>query len=182
VPRAFGEKRWLLRSKALKLKRAAWTVAGGVTGAAALFFSTVVGLIQWSIGLPSGWLTFALTLALTPLLVSIFAFSRAKHASKQSASALERAEATVAQEVLRAGGPEVDAAELARKLRVPLARAEELLALAQVEKFLTEPPEDAVRAPPEPADAKWRVEPTAENAVADELGDPPVEREQRRTR
>jgi hypothetical protein len=61
----------------------------------------------------------------------------------------------------------VDAAELARKLRVPLARAEELLALAQVEKFLTEPME-AVPEYSAPG-AKVRVDP---GSAATDLDDP----------
>ena len=175
VARAFGEKRWLLRSKALKLKRTAWTVAAGVTGAASLFFGTVVGLVQWSIGLPSGWLEFAVGLAAMPLLVALFAFSRASRAGKQSADALEKAQATVAQEVLRAGGPDVDATELSRKLRIPVTRAEELLAMAQVEKFLTEEPAPA----PGP---RVRVDPTAENPAADDAFDDQHVEPGRRTR
>lgn len=174
VPRAFGEKRWLLRSKALKLKRAAWTVAGGITAASTVFFAAVVGLIQLTIGLPPEWLGSLLGLSLLPMLVSLFAFGRAKHAGKLSANALEKAQATVAQEVLRAGGPEVDASELARKLRVPVARAEELLALAQVEKFLTEPMEAV-------PDQRIRVEPSTEEPGLDADTEEPNLQRGRRT-
>jgi hypothetical protein len=139
LARAGGEKSALLASKKARLRQAAWGAAGGVAALVGAFSAIVTSLLALFIDYGPVSLAFAVTSALVPFGFSFFAFRRSRRSANAAREALEQAHVTVAQEVLRASGPAADANELARRLRVSIPRAEELLALAQVERFLTEP-------------------------------------------
>jgi hypothetical protein len=136
APAVLAEKQLLLKSKSLRLKRAAWGAAGGISAAIGVFAGLVTAILAGFIGLGRAPLAFAVAAVLLPLLFSVVAFRRARRATVAADESLEMAQVAVA---LRASAPGADANDLAKKLHVPLARAEELLALAQVERFLAEP-------------------------------------------
>jgi hypothetical protein len=158
--REYQEKPFLVRARELRKKRAAWGVAAGVATAFGAFALVVAGVLALIIHLSAAGGELAAALVLGPLLFATFGFARVKTASTAVRAALGEAELVVTEEIARSRRATVDAAELSAILHVPLARAEELAARAQVEGFLggeERPPADRVRVDPgdvsEPSDA-----------------------------
>lgn len=138
IVRPGAEKPLLERARQLRTRRATWGVAAGVSagiGLVALLVSSVVTLTL-HLGENGGEVAAALVLA--PLLFSFFGFSRVRMASHAVRAALESAELVVVGEIARARGGTIEPAELAAILHVPVTRAEELSAEAQVERLLTQ--------------------------------------------
>jgi len=144
VQRRGSEKPLLEQAKALRLKRAALAVVGAVLlllGAVTLCFTTVAALVFGALGVKS--LVFLIGAAL-PLLFSFAAFIASRRTNGAIAAAMADAELAVAKELIasRAAG---DAVQLARLMRLPAGRAEELFGRAEVERFLSTGDEPAPR-------------------------------------
>jgi hypothetical protein len=156
VARKGGEKPMLERAKQLRTRRATWGAAAGVATAAGLVALVVSGVLALVVHLGENGGEIAAAAVLGPLLFAAFGFARVKQTSAAVRAALDEAELTVVGEIAQARGGSVDTAELASMLHVPISRAEELSARAQVEGFLsrTEPlPPVRVRVDPgEPPD------------------------------
>jgi hypothetical protein len=141
MARRGGEKPFLERAKRLRTRRATWGVAAGVATAAGLVALVVSGVLALVVHLGGNGGEIAAALVLGPLLFAAFGFARVKQTSAAVRGALDEAELTVVGEIAQARGGSVDTAELSSMLHVPIRRAEELSARAQVEGFLssTEP-------------------------------------------
>lgn len=137
IERPRREKALLESAKGNRLRRAAWGVVGSLALAlagAVLAIGAVASLV-----FDFGATTHAVfgSLVLTPLIFSVVGFSKSRSAGRKARGDLDAAQRVVAKELVsaRAG---VDANELATLLRVPLSRAEELVAEAQVDRMLEE--------------------------------------------
>jgi len=151
VPRPGNEKALLENAKGNRLRRAAWGVAAALCLALAGAV-LAIGAIS-SLFFDYGVTTHAVfgSLVLTPLIFSAIGFWRSRRAGRLAREALEAAQVVVAKELIASRGG-LEASELATLLRVPLPRAEELVAAAQVDRMLEEG--DRFRVPEVASDAE----------------------------
>jgi hypothetical protein len=136
VQRRGSEKPLLEQAKALRLRRAALAVLGGVLlllGLVTLTFTSIAALAFGALGFRS--LIFVMGAA-APLLLSAVAFLGSRRTNGAIASAMAEAELVVAKELIQSRAA-TDATALARLLRLPPGRAEELFGRAEVERLLS---------------------------------------------
>jgi hypothetical protein len=135
VRRPHNEKRLLERAKQSRLRRAAWGVVASLAmafGGAVLVLGAVAALL-FDFGVTAQALYGALVV--TTLVVSGAGFWKSRRAGRDANAALEAAQVVVANEIISERGA-IEASELAALLRVPVPRAEELIATAQVDRML----------------------------------------------
>jgi hypothetical protein len=141
IARPGGERRWLEQAKALRLRRAGWTIAASTAIVVIATALVVGGLLQFLVHFGDVGRTVWGTLVLVPALFAALAYRNAARASDAAKSALGEAEVVIAEELVKAHGP-IEAPALAASLGVPLERAETLLGRAQIDRML-EPEEPA---------------------------------------
>jgi hypothetical protein len=127
-----------LLATAQKARRrgAAWRVGAGlVAGFGAL--SVAVALIVWLVASPGLLGTLGMLVMLSaPIVLALLAWRRAGAERRATEHALDQAWALVAADVLASRGAELNAAELARILRIDEANAELLLGQLNVNDFV----------------------------------------------
>jgi len=130
------ERPLLEEANAQRLRRAAWGVIASLSMAfgGAVLAIGALGSFFFHFG-PFAVAAYG-SLVLTLLFVSAIGYWRSRRASRNARAALEAAQVIVTEELAEARGQRLDADELASLLRVPLARAEELLATAQIDRML----------------------------------------------
>ncbi len=135
VANAGREKPHLVRAKALLSQRATWNVVTAVASFATLASVATVALfgLLAHFGPVAGVVSTIFVTA--PLALAAYAFFRTRRVVGALRAAMEDAEVALTQELLRVRGA-LDGAEIARSLAVSVAHAEELLARAQVDRFL----------------------------------------------
>jgi hypothetical protein len=136
VVRSGREIKLLSSAQAARRRGSAWRVGAGlVAGFAALSFA--VSLVVWLIASPGLLGTLGLLVMLAvPVVLALLARRRAGAESRAQEHALDQAWALVAGDVLASRGGELNAAELARILRIDEARAELLLGQLNVNDFV----------------------------------------------
>lgn len=136
VVRSGREIKLLSSAQRARRRAAAWRVGAGlVAGFAALSFA--VSLVVWLIASPGVLGTLGLLIMLVvPVVLALLARRRAAGEGRSQEQALDQAWALVAGDVLASRGGELNAAELARILRVDEARAELLLGQLNVNDFV----------------------------------------------
>lgn len=136
VVRSGREIKLLSSAQQARRRSAAWRVGAGlVAGFAAL--SLAVSLVVWLIASPGvlGALGLLVMLAV-PVVLALLARRRAGAEARVQEHALDQAWALVAGDVLASRGGELNAADLARVLRIDEARAELLLGQLNVNDFV----------------------------------------------
>lgn len=136
VVRSGREIKLLSSAQQARRRGAAWRVGAGlVAGFAALSFA--VSLVVWLIASPGVLGTLGLLVMLSvPVVLALMARRRAGAEGRALEHALDQAWALVAADVLASRSGELNAAELARILRVDEARAELLLGQLNVNDFI----------------------------------------------
>jgi hypothetical protein len=117
--------------------RASLFRAGGAVLFASFGLSLLVTLFVLSVASPGLFGTFAALAACSvPLILASYAWRKGGKARAAAKDALDQAWLLVASDVARSKGKELEAAELAKALRIDEARAEQLLAELSVNDFV----------------------------------------------
>jgi hypothetical protein len=117
--------------------RASLFRAGGAVLFASFGLSLLVTLFVLAVASPGLFGTLgALAACSVPLFLATYAWRRGKKARAAASEALDKAWLLVASDVVRAKGKELEAAELAKTMRIDEARAEHLLAELSVNDFV----------------------------------------------